>query len=168
MGWHRNRQEDSKPITTRDVDMQVIVNGIGPSVLDGHLWAFLGLKFTNQAHEVFNNVPSMHGLEVWRRLIEELFPLTDFMQMDLQTGVYAPAGATTPQRIRSAIGNSETSVAKFNRAGGSIHDTSKKNILLKIVLGVVADPRIMTLQNYPTYAALKQHAMCKADLLMNF
>ena len=33
---------------------------------------------------------------------------------------------------------------------------------------IVADPLIMTLQNYPTYAALKQHAMYKADLLVKF
>ena len=45
---HRNRQDDPKPITRREDGMQVIVNGIGPSVLDGHLWAFLNLSLNNQ------------------------------------------------------------------------------------------------------------------------
>ena len=61
---YRNRQDDPKPITRRDVDMQVTVNGIGPSVLDGHLWAFHNLNLTNQAKEVFNHVPCIHGMEV--------------------------------------------------------------------------------------------------------
>ena len=101
----RNRQDDPRPITRREVDLQVTVNGVDSSVLDGHLWGFLNLNLTNQAKEVFNNVPSMHGLEVWRRLIGELLPLTDLRQMDLQTVVYAPAWAATLQRIRSAIEN---------------------------------------------------------------
>ena len=99
---HRSRQDDPRPIQRNEVDAQSTVNGIDPSVLDGHLWAFLNLNLTHQAKEVFNNVPSMHGLEVWRRLIGELFSLTDLRQMDLQSIVYAPAWATSLQRIRPA------------------------------------------------------------------
>ena len=122
-------------------------NGIDPSVLDGHLWAFLNLNLTNQAKEVFNNVPSVHGLEVWWGLMGELFPLTDFRQMDFQTKVYAPAGATTLQRIPPAIGSWETSFRKFNESGGFIDDKSKKNIFLKMLPKVAAYPLVMTLQN---------------------
>ena len=148
--------------------MQVTVNGIDLSVLDGHLWVFLNLSLTSQAKEVFNNVPSMHGLEVWRGLVGELLLLTDFRQMDLQTVVYAPARATTLQRIRLAIETSETSFRKYNEVGGFIGDKSKKNTLPKIIPKIVADPLIMILQDNPTHAALKQHAMYKADLLMTF
>ena len=112
--------------------MQATVNGIDPSVLDGHLWAFLNLNLTHQTTEVFNNVPSMHGLEVWRRLIGELFSLTDLRQMDLQSIVYAPARATSLQRIRPAIENWETSLRKYAEVGGHIDDKSKRNIVLKI------------------------------------
>ena len=62
----------------------------------------------------------------------------------------------------------ETSLRKYAEVGGHIDDKSKRNIFLKIIPKVIADPLIMTLQNYPTYAALKQHAMYKADLLMKF
>ena len=110
---YRNRQEDPKPITRKDVDMQVTVSGIDPSVLDGHLWAFLNLNLTNQAKDVFHNVPGVHGLEVWRRLIGELLSLTDLRQMDLQTVVHAPTRAPTLPRIRSAIGNRETNSRKY-------------------------------------------------------
>ena len=70
---YRNRTENPLPIIRADVDAQVTVNGIDPTVLDGHLWAFLNLNLTGQAKELSNNVPSMHGLEVWRRLVGELF-----------------------------------------------------------------------------------------------
>ena len=59
------------------------VNGVGPNVLDGQLWAFLNLNLTGQAHEVFNTVPAMHGLDVWRRVTGELFTLTDLHHLDL-------------------------------------------------------------------------------------
>ena len=98
----------------------------------------------------------------------ELLSLRDLRQMDLQAKVYAPAGGATLQRIRPAIENPEINFMKFNEPGGPIDDKSKKNILLKIIPKAVADPLITTLQNCPTYAALKQHAMYKADLLMKF
>ena len=148
--------------------MRVTVNGIDLSVLDEHLWAFLNPNFTNQAKQVFNNVPSLHGLEVWRGLIGELLSLTDLRQMDLQTVLYARFRAASIQRIWFAIENWETSFRKYNEAGGSIDDTSKMNTLLKIITTAVADPLVMTLQNYATQAALKQHAMYKVDLLMKF
>ena len=66
---------------------QITIIGADPPVLGGHLWAFLDLNLTGQTKEVFNNVPSMHGLEVWRRLIGELFSVTDLRQMDLQAWV---------------------------------------------------------------------------------
>ena len=98
----------------------------------------------------------------------ELVSLTGLRQMDLQTMDYAPARAATLQRIQTAIEHWETSPRKYNDVGGSVDGKSKKNIPLKIIPKVVADPLVMPLQNYPTYAALKQHAMYKADLLVKF
>ena len=80
----------------------------------------------------------------------KLLPPTDLRQMDLQTVVYAPARATTLQRIRPAIENWGTSFGKYNEVGGFIDDKSKKNILFKTLRKVVADPLIMTVQYYPT------------------
>ena len=108
----RSRQEDPKPIHRNEVDSQVTVNGVDPSVLDGHIWAYLNLNITHQTKEVFDNVPSMRGLEVWRRLIGELFPLTDLRQMELQSVVYGPARATSLQRMRPAVASWETSLRK--------------------------------------------------------
>ena len=98
----------------------------------------------------------------------ELFSLTDLRQMDLQTKIYAPAGASTLQRVRSAIGNWETNFRKFSETAGFIDEKSKKNILLKLLPKAVADHLIMNLQSYPTFIALKQLAIYKADLLMKF
>jgi hypothetical protein len=41
---YRNRTENPLPIIRADVDAQITVNGIGPAVLDGRLWAFLNLN----------------------------------------------------------------------------------------------------------------------------
>ena len=41
---HRSRQDDPRPIQRNEVDAQSTVNGIDPSVLDGHLWAFFNLN----------------------------------------------------------------------------------------------------------------------------
>ena len=98
----------------------------------------------------------------------ELYPLTDLRQMDLQTKVYVPAGASTLQRIRSVIENWEANLRKSSETGGFIEQKPKKNILIKMLPKAVADHLIMNLQNYPTFAMLKQHAIYKADLLMKF
>ena len=52
--------------------------------------------------------------------------------------------------------------------GGFIDEKSKKNIVLKMLPKAVADHLIMNLQSYPTFTALKPHAIYKADLLMKF
>ena len=135
------------PIQRHEVDRQTTVNGVDPSVLDGHLWAFLNLNLTHQAKEVFNNVPSMHGLEVWRRLIGELFSLTDLRQMDLQSVVYAPVQATSVQRIRSAIESWETNLRKYEEVDGHVNEKAKKNIFLKILPRVLAEQLILSSQN---------------------
>ncbi len=64
----RNLQRDPQPIDRNEVGVQTTPNGVDPSVLDGHMWGFLNLNLTGQAKEIFNNVPPMHGLEVWRRV----------------------------------------------------------------------------------------------------
>ena len=60
---HRSRQDDPKPIHRNEVDTQATVNGIDPSVLDGHLWAFLNLNLTHQAKECLSTYPACMG---WR------------------------------------------------------------------------------------------------------
>ena len=71
--------------------------------------------------------------------------MTDLRQMDLQSIVYAPARATSLHRIRPAIENWETSLRKYAEVGGHIGDKSKRNIFMKIIPKVIADPFIMTL-----------------------
>ena len=88
--------------------------------------------------------------------------------MDLQSAVCAPARAVSLNRMRLAIGNWETSLRKYAEVGGHIDDKAKRNIFLTVIPKTIADPLIMALQNYLTYTALKQHAMYKADLPMEF
>ena len=109
----RNLQQDPPPISRTEVNLQVTPNGVDPSVLDGHLWGFLNLNLTGQAKEIFNNVPTMHGLEVWRRINGELFTLTDLRQLDYQTLVYAHTAAHSLQRVRTSIENWETNLRKY-------------------------------------------------------
>ena len=94
-------REDQQPITKPDVGTQQTVNGVHFDVVDGHLWAFLDLHLTGQVADVSNTVPSMRGLEVWRRIIGELFALTDPRCMDHQTLVH-DHDPTGPPRIREA------------------------------------------------------------------
>ncbi len=100
---YRGRHGTPLPIIRADVDAQITVNGVDPTVFDGRLWAFANLNLTGQAKEVSNNVPGMRGLEVWRSLVGNLFTLTDLLQLDLQTLVYAPAKASSLPRVRSPI-----------------------------------------------------------------
>ena len=136
----RNVGSDPKPITSADVRVLTTVNGVDPNVLDGHLWAFLNLNLTGQAKEVFNNTTVMHGLEVWRRLVAELFTLTDLRQPDLQALVYAPIAARTLPHVRTSVENWETNLRKFGEVGGAMPDLQKRNILLKLLPKEVAGP----------------------------
>ena len=61
-------------------------------------WAPLGrleLSLSGHAKEVLNNVPSMHGLHTWRRIVGELFTLTDLRQLNYQILRRAPTAAST-------------------------------------------------------------------------
>ena len=91
---------------------------VDPNVLGGHAWTFLNLNLTVQATEVFNNVPTMHGLEVWRRVTGELFTLTDLRQFGLQALFCAPIAARTLQNVRTSVGHRETHLREFGEVGG--------------------------------------------------
>ncbi len=45
-------------------------------------------------------------------------------------------------------------------------DKQRQNIFPKLLLGEVADPLIMHLQDYPTFGILKQHALNNVGMLM--
>ena len=142
------------------------VNGVDPNVLDGHLWAFLNLNLTGQATEVFNSVPTMHGLEVWRRATGEFLTLTDLRQLDLQALVCAPVAARTLPNVRTSVGDWETPLRTSGGVGGFMPNTQRRNILLKLLPTEVAVPLIMYFQDYPTSGTPKQRASHNVDMLV--
>ena len=129
----RNRQGGAPPTTRGDVDAQRTVNGVHPSVLDGHLWAFLSLNLTWRGKPVFTDVLSMHGLEIWTRLIGELLILIDLRQVDSQAAAYSPSRAASLPRVRPPVGDWQATLRTYHGVSGRIGGSQGTDVLLKLL-----------------------------------
>ena len=102
------------------------------SELSRNLWGYLNLALAGSVQaKVFNQVPRLHGLEAWRRLVVPLRPRSEAKKNALHTAVHAPPKSRDLSVLLEDLGDWEKVVERFERCGGRVDDSDKRTILLK-------------------------------------
>ena len=89
-------EQQKEPITTvmmheaQRVDVEMRKVETDPEVLAHHLWGFLNISLTEDAWEIFDNVPVGCGLEVWRLVNIDTTQKTEGELMEMEDLVQNP------------------------------------------------------------------------------
>ena len=101
------------------MDGQLMTDDLNPVVLSHHIWAFLQHCLTGPARQVYKSTRRQDGLNVWRKLTQEINSRTDCVRHRLrnqcQTFRQAPSNAT----LWKCIADWESLYIEYLDAGGS-------------------------------------------------
>ena len=103
-------------------------------VLGQHLWGFLNLNLTDEAWEVFENVPHGNGFEAWRRVLKDVVQKTRAEKIRLERTVLNPPACSSVEQIPMALERWETSHKSYKEAGGKpVDDERKKGAIISML-----------------------------------
>ena len=137
-----------------------------PFVINHLLWAFLNVNLTGKAREIFCNVGDSQGFEAWRRINGLIYSMTERRQDELYRVIHNPRSAASPQDVHGVLEEWDTNQRLFRELGGiPLRDDELRNIVLKIVPGIIRDNLIFKLKDFRNWSEVKDYIKENARLL---
>ena len=129
--------------------------------LSREMWSFLNLNIVGdgakEARRIFDSVPTLDGMEVWRRIVGPLAPRTLHRQHDLYSSVHRPAQARSLAGVTAAIEVWELDLQKYTECGGvSPRDAEKIIIAMTILPGTTPASLLLSLRKAVQYDVWKR------------
>ena len=113
---------------------ELMVDDLNPAILSHHLWAFLHHCLTGAARQVYKNTDRRDGLNVWRKLTQEINSRTDCVRHRLRNRCHQVPQASSNTTLWKCIGDWESLYTDYLDAGGAqMEFEDRRGQLLQIV-----------------------------------
>ena len=113
-----SREITPELLVRTQMDGELMTDDMNPTILSHHIWAFLHHCLSGAARQVYKNTARQDGLNVWRKLTQEINSRTDCVRHRLRNKCQQVAQAPSNAQVWKCVGDWETLYTEYLDAGG--------------------------------------------------